>query len=175
MSKREREFDFDENWNVPESISFSSIYSVENRKKSIMHPLFNNERSDIETSFINYLESPNKVEWWFKNGDRDAIYFAVPYEEDGKKKPFYVDFIVRLKDGTIGLFDTKSGLTKQVAGPKVDGLHTYIREQNKKGKKIFGGIVTNTNNRKYAGRWVYFNKDGKELTGKLDNWTTLDF
>jgi hypothetical protein len=44
----------------------------------------------------------------FKNGEGDATFFAVPYD-NGEKKPFYVDFIVQLKDGRIGLFDTKAG------------------------------------------------------------------
>ena len=138
-----------------------------------MQPFYNNMRSVLETAFIKYLESPNKVAWWFKNGDRDAVYFAVPYEEDGDKKPFYVDFIVRMKDGSVGLFDTKSGLTRQVAGPKVDGLNAYINEQNKKGHKLFGGIVTNTDARNYTGRWIYFNKDAKVFTNSFDNWDNL--
>ena len=86
---------------------------------------------------------------------------------------FYVDFILRMDDGAIGLFDTKSGFTQQIAGPKVDGLNTYIRDQNKKGRKMFGGIVTNTDPRNYTGRWVYYGKDSKALTNSLNNWETL--
>ena len=173
VSKREKELDSDESWNVPETISFSSQCTLEQHKKSIMQPFYNNGRSGLETVFIKYLESPNKVAWWFKNGDRDAVFFAVPYQENGDKKPFYVDFIVRMKDGSIGLFDTKSGLTRQVAGPKVDGLNSYIQEQNKKGHKLVGGIVTNTDARNYTGRWVYFDKDARVLANNLDNWENL--
>ena len=94
---------------------------------------------------------------------------------DGSEEKLIVriDFVVRLKDGSIGLFDTKSGLTRQVAGPKADGLYAYIQEQKKKGKKLFGGIVTNTNVRNYAGRWIYFDKDVKAFTNSVDNWETL--
>jgi type III restriction enzyme len=106
------------------------------------------------------LEWSEAVEWWFKNGDRDATFFAVPYDS-GESKPFYIDFIVRLKDGRIGLFDTKAGLTKQVAGPKIDGLYKYIQNENKKGKKCFGGIVANTE-RNYRGRWVYFERSERQ-------------
>jgi len=173
VSKREKELEFDEGWEVPEKIGFNSKFAVEDHKRSIMQPFFNNGHSGIENVFMDFLDGQSKVAWWFKNDDRDPSYFAVPYEEDGDKKPFYVDFIVRMKDGSIGLFDTKAGLTQRVAGPKVDGLREYIHEQNKKGKKLFGGIVTNTDNRKYIGRWVIFDKAGKELTGKLDNWETL--
>ena len=45
------------------------------------------------------------------------------------------------KNGQIGLFDTKGDLTARVAGPKAEGLAKYIAQQNKNGKKIFGGIV----------------------------------
>ena len=60
---------------------------------------------------IKFLDNNKKVDWWFKSGERDGAYFAVPYKDDeGEDQVFYVDFIVKLKDGRIGLFDTKSGL-----------------------------------------------------------------
>jgi len=174
VSKREKELDYDETWDVPESISYSSSYSeIDHKLKSIMQPFFCNETSAIEMGFIDFLEKQNRIHWWFKNGDRDAVFFAVPYQENGDKKPFYVDFIVHMKDGSTGFFDTKSGLTRQVAGPKADGLNAYIKEQNKKGHKLFGGIVTNTDPRKFTGRWIYFDKDSKALTNNLDNWENL--
>jgi len=175
VSKREKELDYDDSWDVPESISYSSAYTeIDHKLKSIMQPFFCNETSAIEMAFINFLEKQGRIHWWFKNGDRDAVFFAVPYQENGDKKPFYVDFIVRLKDGSTGFFDTKSGLTRQVAGSKIDGLNAYIKEQNKKGKNLFGGIVTNTDPRKFTGRWISFNKDGKELSTSNDNWENLD-
>lgn len=175
VSKREKELDYDEKWDVPESISYSSAYSeIDHKLKSIMQPFFCNETSAIEMAFINFLEKKNRIHWWFKNGDRDAVFFAVTYQENGDKKPFYVDFIVHMKDGSTGLFDTKSGLTRQVAGPKVDGLNAYIKEQNKKGHNLFGGIVTNTDPRNFTGRWISFNKDGKALSASNDNWENLD-
>lgn len=173
VSKRDKELDYDKEWNVPESISFNSKYMTDHHKKSVMQPFFYSDLSGIEVSFIKYLESPNKISWWFKNGDRDAVYFAVPYEENGDKIPFYVDFIVCMKDGSIGLFDTKSGITLKVAGSKIDGLNKYIQEQNKKGKYLFGGVVSNTDSRSYKGRWVYFNRESKDLTDRFVNWENL--
>ena len=117
-----------------------------------MEPFYSDNKWKTERVFIEFLEKSDSVEWWFKNGDRDAVFFAVLYN-NGEEKPFYVDFIVKLKDGRIGFFDTKAGLTKQVAGPKIDGLYKYIQIQNKKGKKYFGGIVTNTD-RNYRGRYL---------------------
>jgi type III restriction enzyme len=99
----------------------------------------------------------------------------VPYEYEGESNPFYVDFIVKFKDGRIGLFDTKSGFTRQLAGPKIDGIYRYIQNENKKGKKLFGGIVTNTDARKFTGRWIYFDRPKEELKdNNFDNWVVLE-
>jgi type III restriction enzyme len=172
VTKRENEMIRVENWNVPETLSLGSEYVKKDFKKSIMQPFFGEEKWKPEVAFIKFLQRAEKVEWWFKNGDRDATFFAVPYD-NGEEKPFYIDFIVYLRNGAIGLFDTKAGLTLKVAGPKVDGLYTYIQKQDKKGKKIFGGIVTNTNQRNYRGRWIYFSKESKFLKGSFDNWEDL--
>ncbi|HNU81567.1 MAG TPA: DEAD/DEAH box helicase family protein, partial [bacterium] len=170
--KRESEMVNVENWNIPESLTYSREYSVASVKKSIMQPFFSDGKWKSEVAFVNFLEKSERVEWWFKNGDRDATFFAVRYD-NGEEKPFYVDFIVKLKDGRIGLFDTKAGLTKQVAGPKIDGLYKYIQAENKKGKKCFGGIVANTE-RNYRGRWVYFNRTSKDFKdNSFENWADL--
>jgi type III restriction enzyme len=172
VEKREPELEFEKNWNVKESLTFGSDYTKEDRKTSVMQPFYARYDSSLEKEFVEFLEKSQNVEWWFKNGYRDATFFAVPYD-NGENKPFYADFIVKLKDGRIGLFDTKAGLTKQVAGPKIDGLYKYIRSENRKGKKLFGGIVTNTG-RDYQGRWVYFDKTSKDFReSDFSNWKDL--
>jgi len=169
--KRKKELVLVENWNIPESLTYGENATKEDKNKSIMQPFYKIGEWKSEMAFIDFLEKSENVEWWFKNGDRDATFFAVPYEDNGEQKPFYVDFIVKLKDGRIGLFDTKAGLTKQVAGPKIDGLYKYIQNENKKDKKLFGGIVANTE-RNYRGRWVYFEKTSKDFKdNSFDNWT----
>lgn len=172
--KRDSELDFDENWNVPESLSFGSSYLKEDRERSIMHLFFSDGRWKSEKAFIEFLEKSDKIEWWFKNGDKYATFFAVPYG-NGEKKPFYVDFIVMFKDGRIGLFDSKAGFTQKLAGPKIDGLFNYIQSENKKGKNLFGGIAVNTDQRDYRGRWIYFDKTSKELKDNdFSNWKSLE-
>ena len=137
-----------------------------------MQPFYVKYDSNLEKAFIEFLEKSEMVEWWFKNGDRDATFFAVPYE-NGEPKPFYVDFIVQMKDGRIGLFDPHGTFLSDF-GPKADGLHRYIQNENKKGKKLFGGIVTNTDQRNYKGRWVYFDKTSKDFKdNSFDNWADL--
>jgi type III restriction enzyme len=184
VEKRKRELIRQENWDIPLSLSYGEnweevkvIDDEDGRteiKKSIMRPFFmekNYTGKKNETAFIKFLEKSENVEWWFKNGDRDAIFFAVPYE-NGEQKPFYVDFIVKLRDGRIGLFDPH-GTQLSDFGPKSDGLQKYIKEENKKGKKIFGGIVANTDLRDYKGRWIYFDKSSKELRNDFSNWKDL--
>jgi type III restriction enzyme len=175
VSKRKPEIKFVENWNIPEKLNYSENYHREDRKKSVMQPFYIDKKSRLEEAFIEFLEKSEKVEWWFKNGDRDATFFAIPYKDGEEERPFYVDFIVMLKDGRIGLFDTKAGFTRQIAGPKIDGLYEYIKKENEKGKNLFGGIVTNTDQKNYTGRWIYYNKTSEELKDNdFSNWEELD-
>lgn len=51
-----------------------------------------------------------------------------------KKCLFYIDFIIKYKDGRIGLFDTKTGITLRDAKNKSDGLLAYFKDQNKNRK-----------------------------------------
>jgi len=40
---------------------------------------------------------------------------------------------------------------------------------------LFGGIVANTDERSYNGRWVYFTESGKEFEkGEFKNWADLE-
>ncbi len=140
-------------WNVPESISYDINHKRKDYKKSVIQPYYApikekgarkkpaEEDSGIEVSFIDFLEKSKNVLWWFKNGVGDATYFAVPYVEHDQEKAFYVDFVVQLKDGSIGLFDTKGGLTAETAGSRAEGLSKYILERSKRKTKLFGGIV----------------------------------
>jgi len=172
--KKESEMINVENWNVPETLSYGREYEKVSVKKSLMQPFFSDGKWKPEAAFIDFLEKSEKVDWWFKNGDRDATFFAVRYN-NGEEKPFYVDFVVKLKDGRIGLFDPH-GTHLADFKAKNDGLRKYIQNENKKGKKLFGGIVANTNQRNYKGRWIYFDKKGQNLKkDDFSNWKDLDF
>ena len=166
-------------WEVPEILTFNDRYKEkEDAGKSVMQPFFSTEQWETEKAFVKYLDQENNsVEWWYKNGERDPKYFAVEYKDKEGKHPFYVDFIVKLKNGKIGLLDTKAGFTIEEAKTtgKSDGLQKYIKEQNKKGKKLFGGIVTNTDQKGMAGLWVIYQKeDSKDLSSKnFNKWDDL--
>lgn len=159
------------NWEVPATLNYSGQSKALSVSKSIMNPFYFDDKWKSERAFIDFLEGSEKVEWWFKNGERDATFFAVPYSDNGETKPFYVDFIVKMTDGKIGLFDTKSGNTVDTAKTRSSGLQDYIS----KNPHTWGGIVTNSNGRDYSGRWVYFVGEAEKLNSSdFDNWKTLE-
>ncbi len=162
-------------WTVPDRLPFGDGYSESKTKKSVMEPFFSDERWKTEKSFISFLESThNDVLWWFKNGARDAIFFAVPYKQGDSQAPFYVDFVVLMKDGTIGLFDPH-GIHLADFGAKSDGLRSYVSAMKKKGHKTQGGIVANTDSRNFTGQWMVYEGEGKKaLEGDWTNWKQLD-
>lgn len=138
----------DDLWNVPIKIECNANNQERKTKlkKVVMNPFYESTSKskswETEKSFIEFLDNSKQINWWFKNGERDTTYFAVPYKDDANEdQSFYVDFIVKFSNGRIGLFDTKSGWTAKEAGNKSNGLQQYINDQNKKGKKLFGGIV----------------------------------
>lgn len=170
----------DEPWNVPEVINYNLSFVEKNYQRPIVQPYYAKirdtvnlplfeEDSDIEVAFIEYLEEAKQVKWWFKNGKQDGSYFAVPYVENGQEKPFYLDFVVMLKDGRIGLFDTKGGIYAKTARERAEGLAEYIASENKKGKKLLGGIVVRDKN-----SWRYNdNKNYSYDPNNLQDWKFL--
>ncbi len=173
--KREAKLQQLGDWEVPQLLNYGGDYVALNVNRSVMTPFYYDNRWKTEEAFIKFLEQSDQIEWWFKNGDRDSTFFAVPYMENGNQNPFYVDFIVKSKDGSIGLFDTKGGRTIKDAKEKSDGLQEYVEAHNRKGKKMVGGIVANTNPRDYSGRWVCYKGQSSDLVpDDFSNWETLE-
>jgi len=175
--KKENKIEFDKNWNIPKKIEYNANYEEQKPKvsKSILKPYYSisskSRQYQTEKDFIDFLDNHKSVEWWFKNGEGHGTFFAVPYTDTDKvDKSFYVDFIVKLQDGRIGLFDTKSGITAEIAGPKSEGLQKYIKEENKKGKKLFGGIIVP----KSGSFWIC-DKSPYKYDKNLTGWEILDF
>ena len=171
----------DEPWNVPEVINYNISFKKKDYKKSAIQPYFAKtaekgpqqklieEDSSVEVDFMEFLESAKQVTWWFKNGVSDATYFAVPYTENGVELSFYLDFVVQMKDGTIGLFDTKGGIYAKTAKERAEGLAKYIKGQNKKSNKLFGGIVI-----KEKKSWRYNDSEKYEYNpNNLKDWKFL--
>lgn len=164
-------------WEVPKRVTHSENYQLVKAAKSVMRPFYApNNQSVPEKKFIKLLEDHEKVKWWYKNGERESMYFASPYKAFDGEKPFYVDFVVRFVDGRIGLFDTKQGYTINEARDKSDGLLAYIKKENKRrgtDEQLVGGIVTQMDG---GGAWkIYRGKGAKLNSANLDNWDALDW
>lgn len=128
-----------------------------------------------ELKFIEYLESKGKhIDWWFKNGNQGKDYFAIKYHnnEDGKDELFYPDWIIRFKNGRIGIFDTKQDQTAigQETADKARALALKIKEL---GKGYVGGIAVFGN-----GVWYYNGSEKysyqKGAIGKDKNWKSME-
>ncbi|MBI2085719.1 DEAD/DEAH box helicase family protein [Candidatus Daviesbacteria bacterium] len=155
-------------WEVPVIVTYNSRYIKTDKSRSILKPYYTKKPSEPERLFIDLLENSDKVKWWFKNGESEIKYFAVLRTDEGS---FYPDFVVQFNDETIGIFDTKSGRTADTgdAGPRANGLQKYIKEQNKKGKRLWGGIVIYVN-----GSWRYNDKEKYTYNqDNLDDWKFL--
>ena len=156
-------------WNVPTSMEYTKIYTEKNYKKCIMKPAYIKTDVKTEIRFMEFLEEKNNVKWWFKNEVSDKKYFAIKYNDPKTEEPraFYVDFIIRMNDRKIGLFDTKAGFTAKIAKPKAEALSRYIKDN--KSKKIFGGIAVFEN-----GEWLYNDNEEYEYDDKdFSDWEPL--
>lgn len=161
----------DDKWEVSASVNYGSGYYERKYELSVMQPFYESKSaSQVEKAFALFLDKKeDEIKWWFKNGERDGTFFAIPYKENDEVKPFYVDWIVKYKDGRIGLFDTKSGMTAETAKTRAEGLVQYIKEQ-KKGKNLFGGIIINKD-----GSWRYNDDEVYEYNeSDLKKWKFLN-
>ncbi len=109
--------------------------------------------STPERMFEQYLEDNTEyIDWWYKNGDSGKQHYAVSYVGgDGAKALFYVDFVIRMKNGQIFLFDTKSAGSDGDAPAKHNALIDYMASDENKDKHLRGGvIIADGNNWKYS-------------------------
>lgn len=112
--------------------------------------LLSSGRSNPERQLEMALESSQTIEWWIKNGEGQKQFFSIVYgyvdAESGIRKQanFYPDFIVKFANGSIGLYETKSGLTltDYQTAAKSDALQFFIAAN--KEFRIVGGIVNAT-------------------------------
>lgn len=130
--------------------------------------------STVEQAFASFLESQsNAIEWWYKNGDQGKAHYAIGYTNSfGEKALFYVDFIIRMKNGDIFLFDTKTENSDPEAPYKHNALWEYMQLPENKGKRLHGGIIIPDD----FGNWVYSPAPLDLTLGTSDttNWDIFD-
>ena len=161
-------------WSVPEERLYDDeTHHLATGENHALRPFVElNAASDPEKKFAEFLEQNSAyIDWWYKNGDKGRQHYAVEYlDEAGVKRPFYVDFIIRLKNGKILLFDTKTaGSEPLTAHLKHNALNAYIATENAAGKNLLGGVIV-----KEGMNWVW-SRYTIENTVDHEGWSHLDF
>jgi len=156
-------------WEVPAE----RLYKEETHhvKKDVeMHALMPfielNNVSTPEERFSAFLEANKEyIDWWYKNGDEGKQHYSVPYNNSqGEKALFYVDFVVRMKNGQVFLFDTKSENSDSEAPYKHNGLLEYMNNPAYADKHLKGGVVIEKND-----VW-YYSAFPIETTSDVTGW-----
>lgn len=161
-------------WEVPETRNYNSAVCRTTEGELFNHamqPFFEMLRaSKPERDFARWIDKQTEyVDWWYKNGDEGKQHFAVPYTDSGnRKRCFYVDFIIRLKNGTICLFDTKTCNSDEDAPEKNNALYEYCKEYCEKGKKVIGGVLIAQGDNWYYPNGIIDNTDS------IAGWSVLE-
>lgn len=161
-------------FSIRESYSFPADYEEHSVKFCALESLylpkddFRGKKNELD--FVAYLESSgDSLEWWFKQGI-GREYFGVHYTNTASKKSaiFYPDWIVKLKNGSVLIVDTKMGQTASDTEGRAEALATRLSTL---GASYRGGIVVKEN-----GQWYLNESVSYEYTpGNLSHdWQLLD-
>ncbi len=132
-----------------------------------------------EEDFIMFIDPNQNIKWWFKNGDYGQEYLAFRYfnSTENKYALFYPDWLIQMKDGRIGIFDTKGGITAtdSAVKDKAEALAKRIADMNTAlgEDKFFGGVVIFENGQWYCNdsQTYHYQKgdltDWKNMAGML--------
>lgn len=141
-------------WDVPPEKIYNEYYHEKVASSYALFPFYENKSaSNPEKNFAQFLET-NKIyiEWWYKNGDKNKEDFAITYQDKaGVTRGFYVDFIIKLKNGIVALFDTKTLNSEPEFCSKHNALHDYIQRQKSKDLVLIGGVIVQQD----EGVWKY--------------------
>ena len=140
-----------------------------------LHKSYNGKKT--EEAFAKYLDSQKCIEWWFKNGDSGKDWLAIRYynEVSQQEALFYPDWIYKKTDGTIGIFDTKGGITASDLSTKnkAEALQKRIMSLNAWHRETIryeGGIAILSN-----GMWYYNDSETYTYhTGSTDGWKNMN-
>lgn len=156
-------------WEVPEERTYDNETNhIEETGNHALLPFVQlNQASNPEKDFVAYLEQNSQyIDWWYKNGDKGKQHYAIEYETGNKhvKSLFYVDFVIRMKNGHVYLFDTKSIGSDDNASDKHNALLQYIKENTTEEQPLYGGVILRKNE-----NWLYSPQPIENTTDTL-NW-----
>lgn len=168
---------FNEEWEIAPEKNYNQETSEPMDSKLSLYQPFYIEKvggrvNELEVSFIKYLDShEDKIEWFWKNGaPQMESNFGIQVIEGSKKSTFQPDFIVKFKDGRIGIFDTKGGQFVKDDTIKSNALYRYISEQRYEGKNIIGGLVIKDNDTFK----IYQKPDFKPYSQNPEEWECFE-
>lgn len=134
-------------WLVPESREYNETTNQivpAAHIHALMPFVRQNAASMPERNFEAFLEAnQNYIDWWYKNGESGKQDYAVGYTkaQTGERSLFYVDFIIRMKNGQVFLFDTKSQASDIDAPAKHNALLAYMGSGENKHLHLLGGVI----------------------------------
>ena len=144
--KKNKERSFEQyTWEVPSERLYkeSTHHVMPEMKEHALLPFIElNTASSPEQRFAEYLETNKEhIDWWYKNGDEGKQHYSIPYVNSQKEKSlFYVDFVVRMKNGKVYLFDTKTENSDPEAPYNHNALIDYMAD-----KDLKGGVIVEKN------------------------------
>ena len=159
-------------WEVPEQRVYDAeTNQVAPAENHALLPFIQlNTASKPEKEFVKFLEANSQyIDWWYKNGDSGKANYAIEYHkgEGGEKALFYVDFVIRMKNGHIYLYDTKSAGSDMFAADKHNALLEYIKINSTAEQPLFGGVILQK-----GSNWLYSPLPIENTTDTL-NWDSF--
>ena len=145
-------------WEVPEDRTYTEENHVikDKMEDHALLPFIElRTASTPEQEFALFLEShSDSIDWWYKNGDSGREHYAVAYtNSQGDKSLFYVDFVIKMNNGQVFLFDTKTENSDPDAPQKHNALLDYMQNEENTPKHLQGGIIVHDIN--HSGNWLY--------------------
>ena len=159
-------------WEVPEQRVYDAeTFHVAPAENHALLPFVElNVASNPEKEFISFLEANSRyIDWWYKNGDNGKANYAIEYHkgEGGEKGLFYVDFVIRMKNGHVYLFDTKTPESDLFAADKHNALLKYIKKHTTHEQPLAGGVII-----RKESNWLYSRLPIENTTDTL-NWDSF--
>ena len=166
--KKRRDRELEElTFTIPMQDEFNENYEISRSPNNAMEQYYRKKNApSTEEKFEKMLNASEQIDWWYKNGEKMERYFAVSYQfldknQKGRRAAFYPDYIIRFKDGSIGIYDTKSGFTadNEHVRQKAEALQRFIRDHADMNLK--GGIINVKNNGFYLQDTLEYDADGE--------------
>lgn len=160
------------NWEIPaERLYKEDTHEI--NETGITHALLpcidQKTASNPEKNFVKFLEQNKEyIDWWYKNGDVGKQHYSISYMNvDNEKSLFYIDFIVRMKNGQVFLFDTKSEGSDINGVNKHNAFIDYINSEENQSLNLKGGIIIQ------SGENWKFSPLKIENTTEIINWDSF--